>query len=221
MDVGDGNQGGKSLESGPQDGPGGGGPDTDMAAGSGWGGQSMGKPGESQMAQSASQQDRYGESMGSVEGFNENSPTQSYAEMQNAQRVGGILGSVAPTLAGMVAPGFGVAMGIAKTGQNLLNGMPIGEAIGSHVAGAINSKANQLSGGILGQVQQIGGIAKAFGADVPSLNIGKEVVGALGMGPSGKSYGGATAAAPATSAGDYVAMGIDSEGWTKRTGETT
>ena len=225
MDVGDGNQGGEALESGPQDGPGGGGPDPDMAAGSGWGGSVGGnlggKPGESQMAQSASQQDRYGESMGSVEGFNENNPTQSYDEMQNAQRVGGILGSVAPALAGMAVPGFGVVMGIAKTGQNLLNGMPIGEAIGSHVAGAINSKANQMTGGILGQANTVAGLARSMGADVPSLNIGKEVVGALGMGPSGKSYGGAQHAQAATSAGDYVAMGIDSEGWTKRLGETT
>ena len=208
-----------------QDGPGGGGPDPDMAAGSGWGGSvggnPGGKPGESQMAQSASQQDRYGESMGSVQGFNENNPTQSYDEMQNAQRVGGILGSVAPALAGMAVPGFGMAMGIAKTGQNLLNGMPIGEAIGSHVAGAINSKANQMTGGILGQANTAAGFARSMGVDVPRLNIGKEVVGALGMGPSGKSYGGAQHAQAATSAGDYVAMGIDSEGWTKRLGETT
>ena len=226
MDVGDGNQGGEALESGPQDGPGGGGPDPDMAAGSGWGGSVGGnlggKPGESQMAQSASQQDRYGESMGSVEGFNENNPTQSLDEMQNAQRTSDFLGFAAPALAGVAVPGFGGIMGMAKTANNVINnGMSLKEAAGQYVGGQINGFANKATGGILGNAQMALSAAKSLGADVPSLNIGKEVVGALGMGPSGKSYGGAQHAQAATSAGDYVAMGLDSEGWTKRTGETT
>lgn len=192
-----------------------GGPASDMAAGTGWGG----------IANTAGYAQRQGvgglSTDKSLTGFNAENPTQSIGELENSQRVDGILGSVAPTLAGMAVPGFGVAMGVAKTGQNLLNGMPIGEAIGGHVAGAINGYANKLSGGILGQANTVAGLARSAGVDVPSLNIGKEVVGALGIGPSGKSYGGAQQAQAATSAGDYVAMGLDSEGWTKREGVTT
>lgn len=192
-----------------------GGPASDMAAGTGWGG----------IANTAGYAQRQGvgglSTDKSLTGFNAENPTQSIGEFENAQRTSDFLGFAAPALAGMAVPGFGVAMGIAKTGQNLLNGMPIGEAIGGHVAGAINGYANKLSGGILGQANTVAGLARSAGVDVPSLNIGKEVVGALGMGPSGKSYGGAQQAQAATSAGDYVAMGLDSEGWTKREGVTT
>lgn len=191
--------------------------------GSGWGGTTTGKgkPGESNMAQAASQQDRYGESMGKVEGFNQNNPTQSLDEMQAAQKVGGFLNFAAPTVMGAMVPGFSGLMGLAKTANNVVNnGMSLKEAAGQYAGNFINSKANELSGGIIGNLQLAGNVAKSLGADIPSLNIGKEVVGALGMGPSGKSYGGATQAQAATSAGDYVAQGLDSEGWTKRTGET-
>ena len=158
----------------------------------------------------------------SVTGFNAENPTPSIGELENSQRISAFLGFAAPALAGVAVPGFGGIMGMAKMANNVINnGMSLKEAAGQYVGGQINGFANKATGGILGNAQMALSAAKSLGADVPSLNIGKEVVGALGMGPSGKSYGGAQQAQAATSAGDYVAMGLDSEGWTKRTGETT
>lgn len=193
-----------------------GGPASDMAAGTGWGG----------IANTAGYAQRQGvgglSTDKSLTGFNAENPTQSIGELENAQRISDFLGFAAPALAGVAVPGFGGIMGMAKMANNVINnGMSLKEAAGQYVGGQINGFANKATGGILGNAQMALSAAKSLGADVPSLNIGKEVVGALGMGPSGKSYGGAQQAQAATSAGDYVAMGLDSEGWTKRTGETT
>ena len=186
-----------------------------MAAGSGWGGTISGG---GNLDKSPQQLADMGIAVG---GFNPVNAGQTEAEMGAAKNVDKALGFAAPALANMAAPGFGMLMGGAKTANNLMNGMPISEVAGGYLSGQINGFANKMSGGILGNAQMALGAAKSLGADVPSLNIGKEVVGALGMGPSGKSYGGAQQATAATSARDYVAQGIDSEGWTKRTGETT
>ena len=192
-----------------------GGPASDMDAGSGWGG----------ITNTAGYAQRQGvgglSTDKSLTGFNAENPTQSIREFENAQRTNDFLSFAAPALASIAIPGAGLVMGGMKSAKNLMDGMPLSEVVGGYLGGQINSYANQMSGGILGNAQMALSAAKSLGADVPSLNIGKEVVGALGMGPSGKSYGGAQHAQAATSAGDYVAMGLDSEGWTKRTGETT
>ena len=141
--------------------------------------------------------------------------------MGAAQNVNKALGFAAPALANMAAPGFGMLMGGAKTANSLMNGMPVSEAIGQYAGGFINGQINKATGGMYGQAQMAGNLAKSLGADVPSMNIGKGIVGSLGMGSSGKSYGGAQQAQSAQSASDYVGQGVDTEGWTKRTGETT
>lgn len=198
--------------------------------GSGWGGAVAGKskPGESAMAHAAAQtgfqrsDQQLADAGIAINGLNPVNSGQTEEQMGMAKSAGNFLGFAAPALAGVAVPGFGGIMGLAKTANNVINnGMSLKEAAGQYVGGQINGFANKATGGILGNAQMALSAAKSLGADVPSLNIGKEVVGALGMGPSGKSYGGAQQAQGATSAGDYVAMGIDSEGWTKREGVTT
>lgn len=189
----------------------------DSNAGSGWGG-SVGKPGESAMAQAESQQDRTGDSMGDVQGLNPENPSQSYSEMQNSQKVGDFLGVAAPAFMSTMAPGFGLMSGATKTAANVLGGMPIGQAVAGYAGGFINGKLNEATGGLYGKANMASGVARSLGVDMPSLNVGGALASAAF---GGKSFGSAAPATAATSASDFVAQGVDSGGWRKRTGDTT
>ena len=231
---------------GTGDGPGGGGAGSNNladATGSGWGGSSggTGKPGESAMAQSASQQNRYGESMGKVEGFNENNPSQTVDQLNAAQNVNSALSFGLPMAASMAVPGAGLAMTGMKLGSKMMAGAPVSEILADVAGGFINGKLNGATNGILGQANMVSNLSGYLGGKTMP-NIGKEIATGILGGGSGKSYAGTTTeqapresdsgreyaqqgapaaaqpapAQPAQPDSDvtFASLGVDSAGWT-------
>lgn len=231
------------------------------APGSGWGGSSgrsdsqnladfdnarsaaSGKPGETNMAQAESQtlgsvanQPGYGQ----TEGFNPNNPTQTVDQLNAASNVNQALSFGLPMAASMLAPGWGTAMMVGKTGAKLMNGTPVEEVVSDILPGYINGKINQATGGILGKATMAGN-ALNWATDSPKVpNIGQGIVNGILGRQSGNQSGGNYAAAPGASARsegngdsaggpvavqagappsksadvDFASLGIDSAGWT-------
>lgn len=141
------------------------------------------KPGESAMAHAGATQSRTGAGMGSVTGLNPENPTQSYQEMQNAERVGNFLGAAAPAFMGAVAPGASAAIGLARS---VASGKGPGEILAGYAGGLINGAINKATGGAYGAMQQAGAVSKSLGG--PSVpNVGGMIAGAMGGRSAGRS----------------------------------
>lgn len=170
------------------------------AAGSGWGGSSGGKPGESNMAQAASQQNLTPLSdrpdTRDQTGWNDANPTQTVGQIESAQKVGDILSWGLPMAASALVPGYGLVTNIARSGAKLMNGVPVADVVADVLPGYINGKINQATGGLYGNVAKYGGILNSLTGSPQVPNIGREVVSGIIGRPSGGNYG---TAVPATS----------------------
>lgn len=209
------------------------------------GGSSGGKPGESNMAQAASQQNLTPLSdrpdTRDQTGWNDANPTQTVGQIESAQKVGDILSWGLPMAASALVPGYGLAMTIGKSGAKLMNGVPVTDVVADVLPGYINGKINQATGGLYGNVAKYGGILNSLTGSPQVPNIGREVVSGIIGRPSGGNYGTAVPATSVASEGNgesnvaqqntpapaaqpaptpqadvnYASLGIDSAGWTR------
>ena len=148
------------------------------APGSGWGGSVSGKPGEDAMTQSGAQQDRYGEGMGNVTGFDTGAPTQTVDQLQRNAKLDSFLSSFAPIAMSAMVPHAGILMGLQKGLGGLATGKSLAEVLAGPASGILNSLANRATGGITGAVQTASNLSGYMGGPtVP--NLGREIVGGI------------------------------------------